>query len=207
MNFHFVWPSISPGHLTSLFCISLYLWGEWCLGIVHLRCLHVQGMWGSSWPPTGLSKGCYHLRSCLAGARRKKIDLCGWAGIFADGEGWVTTWRRCSSVQFSSVKKRGNNEMGRENFMFKFFLSYLNIQIFISSPKTFYSSTLLIWRLEVVLRYQRREPVDSMFLSYGKYELSTEKVCPLVPFQFPLKESKMTYFLDHSLTISQQAFF
>ena len=43
--------------------------------------------------------------------------------------------------------------------------------------------------------------MDSMFLSYGKYELSTEKVCPLVPFQFPLKESKMTYFLDHSLTI------
>lgn len=43
--------------------------------------------------------------------------------------------------------------------------------------------------------------MDSMFLSYGKYEVSTKKVCPLAPFQFPLKESKMTYFLDCSLTI------
>lgn len=50
-------------------------------------CTHkVSG--GSSWPLIGLRKECCLLGTCIAGIRRRKIDLYGGAGISAIGEVW-----------------------------------------------------------------------------------------------------------------------
>ena len=66
----------------------------------------------SLWPLSRIDKGMLCLRSYMAGARRRKVDLCCWAGISA-------TWELCltHNADAQCKKKGGRKPKGREKVL------------------------------------------------------------------------------------------
>lgn len=106
---------------------------------LHQRCLHAQGEGQVLVAPTGLSKEVLSSRELHRWRQRRKMDLYGGAGISCHWGVWLTHHTDAQHALEGRERPKGGG-----NFAFKFFLSCRKIRIFVSSPETFYRSTLFI---------------------------------------------------------------